>query len=168
MLRNMQVLALTEGPVIVLDTLKADEHAHGWTGGPSWMVITGVDGSAVHFNRWPQEWLRPNISSQGEFWADLYGFADVFDTGGEFSPPVALTNQRLLVAFPPVANDSASANKAMAVSESLRDSVCSRECCKNFHTNARGTLRGRTSTGNVTIGNHTESNDFLSLRGCRN
>ena len=121
-----QVLALAEGPVIVLDSLRPDQHAHGWIGGPSWMVVTGVDSSAVHDKRWPMAWQRPNVTARGEFWADFYGFADVFDSGGQSSPPVALTEQRFLVAFPPLTNDTvAAAAKAMRLTDSTVTGTCS-------------------------------------------
>ena len=117
---DRQVLALAEGPVIVLDSLTPDQH--GWIGGPSWMVVTGVDSSALHYNRWPQAWQRPNITARGQYWADFYGFADVFDVGGQASPPVALTSQRFLVAFPPLKNDPVTGLKVMGVTDSTVNS----------------------------------------------
>eukprot|EP01047_Picozoa_sp_COSAG01_P045184 COSAG01_NODE_4144_length_5300_cov_3.103057_2_plen_532_part_00 len=121
---SRQILALAEGPVLVLDSLTADEHADGWIGGPSWMVVTGVDAQALHYRRWPLAWQRPNITAQGNSWTDFYGFGDVFDSGTQHSPPVALTEQRFFVAFPPLANDTASSKKTMGITESTVDSTC--------------------------------------------
>jgi hypothetical protein len=119
---DRQVLALAEGPVLVLDSLTPDQYAHGWVGGPSWMVVTGVDSSALHYNRWPQAWQRPNVTARGQYWADFYGFADVFDVGGQASPPVALTSQHFLVAFPPLTNDPVAGLKVMGLTDSTVDS----------------------------------------------
>jgi hypothetical protein len=108
----------------------------GWIGGPSWMVVTGVDGMALHDLRWPLAWQRPNITAQGATWADFYGFGDVFDScadaGGSLcrssKEPLALTDQRFFVAFPPLANDTAAASgvrkKTMGLTESTVDRTC--------------------------------------------
>ena len=106
----------------MLDSLTPDQYAHGWVGGPSWMVVTGVDSSALHYNRWPQAWQRPNVTARGQYWADFYGFADVFDVGGQASPPVALTSQHFLVAFPPLTNDPVAGLKVMGLTDSTVDS----------------------------------------------
>ena len=89
------------------------------------MVVTGVDSSALHYNRWPQAWQRPNVTARGSFWADFYGFGDVFNVGGQGSPPIALTEQHFLVAFPPVANDTVAAGaKVMGLTDSTVDNTC--------------------------------------------
>lgn len=163
-----QVLALAEGPVIVLDTLTPDSYADGWVGevlsppcsifcsatvvhmrvfalclrvrdaslsqvaGPSWMVVTGVDSSALHYKRWPMSRQRPNVTAQGPNYADFYGFGDVFDVGADqHAPPVALTEQKFLVVFPQIANDTAT--KQMGLTVSTVDATCvGTETCPLF------------------------------------
>ena len=110
----------------MLDSLVPDKLADGWVAGPSWMVVTGVDSSALHYRRWPASHQRPNVTSRGEFWADFYGFGDVFDTGSQHSPPVAMTEQKFLVVFPRIANDTATQGKGkqMGLTDSTVDTAC--------------------------------------------
>jgi hypothetical protein len=61
-----------------------------------------------------------NVTARGASWADFEGFADVFDTGGPQSPPVALTDRRFLVAFATPAGES----RSFGLTYSSVDSVC--------------------------------------------
>merc|ERR1712159_321854 len=67
-----RIVALSEGPLVVLDTLHPDVHANGWSGGPSWAVVTGL---GIGDQRWPAEWARPNLTEVGPSWFNFVGFA---------------------------------------------------------------------------------------------
>eukprot|EP00035_Acanthoeca_spectabilis_P034364 m.28697 g.28697 ORF g.28697 m.28697 type:complete len:527 (-) comp6584_c0_seq1:1494-3074(-) len=74
-----QVVALAEGPVIVIDTVMPDDVSTGWSGGPSWSVIAGAAvGQNIHDRLWPEWWSRPNVTDQGKNWAEFYGFQNVY------------------------------------------------------------------------------------------
>ena len=95
-----QVIALKEGPVVVVDTVLPGEHADGWLGGPSWSVSAGVDDDAIHSGIWPAYLSRPNLtlsnvtSKAAAF--DFVGFADVYSG--------MLSEMELLIVFPACKN----------------------------------------------------------------
>jgi hypothetical protein len=107
-----QIIALREGPLLVVDRLLPDAAAEGWVGGPSWAVTTGADLQAVHSKKWPAEWARPNIIQRDARSATFHGFVDVYSN--------TLSRQDLRVVFPDITTNTSTSNLSTAPSQSSR------------------------------------------------
>ena len=93
---SRQILALEEGPLVVVDSVTADTHADGWRGGPSWSLAIGNDVSElIHGGKWPANRTRVQVSAVGRNAFAAKGFVDVYDLSG-----TTLSPTELLLVFP--------------------------------------------------------------------
>ena len=69
-----QIVALAEGPLVVVDSLLPDEHAHGWVGGPAWSISVGNDvAELIHGGSWPASRERVNVTWRAADAFEFYG-----------------------------------------------------------------------------------------------
>jgi hypothetical protein len=77
-----QIIALAEGSLVVIDSLRPDANADGWQGGPSWQMSVDNDLSElIHAGAWPAAWRRLNVTWRQGNAFEFDGFAEAYTTG---------------------------------------------------------------------------------------
>ena len=77
-----QIVALSEGALVIVDSLRPDANANGWVGGPSWDMSVGNDvQQLVHARAWPTYQERLNVTWRARGAFEFDGFAQVYNSG---------------------------------------------------------------------------------------